>query len=172
MGQTAVVITVAYAIAVVLGSTIAFVIWRSTFRPDPEADVRTWSHRETTWLVLVIVGLFALLLGTIFYVPYGESAGPGTQVVRVTGVQFAWAVNPTEVKAGRPVEFQMSTRDVNHGFGIYNPDGDFVTQAQVIPGQTQKLVWTFTDPGTYEVRCLEFCGDKHHEMVSSFEVLR
>jgi cytochrome c oxidase subunit II len=172
VGQTAVVITVAYGIAVVLGSIISFIVWRSTFDPEPEADTRTWSHRETTWLVIVVIGLFALLLGTIFYVPYGESAGPGTQVVRVTGVQFAWAINPTEVKARRPVEFQMSTRDVNHGFGIYNPDGDYVTQAQVIPGRTQKLVWTFTDPGTYEVRCLEFCGSKHHEMISTFEVVR
>lgn len=170
MSQTAVVITVGYAIAVVLGSIIAFVVWRSTFTPDPEADTRSWSHRETTWLVIMIVGLFALLMGTIFYVPYGESAGPNKQVVRVTGVQFAWAVTPAEVRAGVPVEFQMSTRDVNHGFGIYDPDGTFLTQAQVVPDQTQTLVWTFDKPGTYEVLCLEFCGAKHHEMVTTFEV--
>jgi cytochrome c oxidase subunit 2 len=170
VGQTAVVITVAYAIAVVLGSTISFIVWRSTFSPDAEADTRTWSHRETTWLVVVVVGLFALLLATIFYVPYGESAGPDKQVVRVTGVQFAWAVTPAEVRAGRPVEFQMSTRDVNHGFGIYDPDGTLLTQAQVVPGQTQKLVWTFHKPGTYRVECLEFCGAKHHEMQTTFEV--
>ena len=172
MSQTAVVITVAYAIAVVLGAAISFVVWRSTFTPDPDADTRSWSHRETAWLVIMIVALFALLMGTIFYVPYGKSAGPNKQVVRVTGVQFAWAVTPAEGRAGVPVEFQMSTRDVNHGFGIYDPDGTFLTQAQVIPGQTQTLVWTFDEPGTYEVLCLEFCGSKHHEMVTTFEVKR
>ena len=171
MGQTAWIITIAYAIAVVLGSAIAFAIWRSTFSYDPEADTHTWSRRETTWLVIVVVGLFALLVGTIFYVPYGSSAGPRKQVVRVTGVQFAWAVAPTEVRAGVPVEFQLRTRDVNHGFGIYNPDGDYVTQAQVIPDRTQTLVWTFDDPGTYRVLCLEFCGSKHHEMITEFEVV-
>lgn len=170
MGQTAVVITVAYAIAVVLGSLVALVIWRSTFSPDPDADTRGWTHRETTWLVIMIVGLFALLLATIFYVPYGKSAGPDKQVVRVVGVQFAWAVAPTELKADVPVEFVMRTRDVTHGFGIYDPDGTYVTQAQIVPGQTQKLVWTFHKVGTYTVRCLEFCGAKHHEMVTTFEV--
>jgi cytochrome c oxidase subunit 2 len=172
VGQTAVVITVSYAIAVALGSIIAFAIWRSTYSPEPESDTRAWSHRETTWLVIVIVGLFALLVGTIFYVPYGESAGPNKQVVRVTGVQFAWAVTPAEVRAGVPVEFQLSTRDVNHGVGIYDPDGTFLTQAQVVPDKTQTLVWTFDKPGVYEVLCLEFCGVKHHEMVTTFEVTR
>jgi cytochrome c oxidase subunit 2 len=88
------------------------------------------------------------------------------------GVQFAWAVTPAEVRAGVPVEFLMTTRDVNHGFGLYDPDGTFLTQAQVVPGQTQKLVWTFDEPGTYEVLCLEFCGAKHHEMVTTIEVTR
>jgi cytochrome c oxidase subunit 2 len=171
VGQTAVVITVAYAIAVVLGSVISFLVWRSTFNPGPEVDTRTWSHRETTWLVIVVVGLFALLLGTIFFVPYGESAGRDKQVVRVVGVQFAWAITPAEVQIDKPVEFQMSTRDVNHGFGVYDPDGTFVTQAQVVPGQTQKLVWTFHEPGMYTVHCLEFCGAKHHEMSATFKVV-
>ena len=40
----------------------------------------------------MFLALLALLLGTIFYVPYGESAGPNAQFVRVTGVQFAWAI--------------------------------------------------------------------------------
>ncbi len=171
MNQTAMVITVAYAIACVIGAAIAVGVWRSTANYDPDADTHTWSRRETSWLVIMIVALFALLVGTIFYVPYGESAGPNKQIVRVTGVQFAWAIAPTEVRAGVPVEFNLSTRDVNHGFGIYDPDGDYVTQVQVVPGQVQKLVWTFDEPGTYEVLCLEFCGAKHHDMISTFEVV-
>src|SRR4051794_28569044 len=121
MSQTAVIITVAYAIAVVIGSAIAFGIFRSTNRPT-EDRTETWSRRETTWLVIVVLGLFALLMGTIFYVPYGESAGPHPQFVRVTGVQFAWAIDtPQPLVTGRPVEFIARSRDVAHGFGVYNP---------------------------------------------------
>lgn len=170
MSHTAVVITVSYAIAVVLGSTVAYVIWRSTFSPDDGVDTKALSHRETTWLVVVVVGLIALLIGTIFYVPYGKTAGPRKQVVRVTGVQFAWAIEPATVRADTPVEFMIGSRDVNHGFGLYDPSGTLLTQVQVVPGKTQKLVWTFEKPGGYQILCLEFCGAKHHEMVAELEV--
>ncbi len=170
MSHTAAVITISYAIAVVLGSAVAFVIWRSTFSPDEGIDTSALSHRETTWLVIVVVGLISLLLVTIFYVPYGKTAGPQKQVVRVTGVQFAWAVTPPTVRTGTPVEFLIGSRDVNHGFGLYDPSGTLLTQVQVVPGETQKLVWTFHKPGAYKILCLEFCGAKHHEMVGELEV--
>jgi cytochrome c oxidase subunit 2 len=178
VSSTAVVITVAYVIAVAIGSVIAFAVWASTQRADEHADTTTWGRRERTWLVVVVLGLFALLLATIFYVPYGETAGPNRQLVRVIGVQYAWAIEPAEVLAGRPVEFRLETREtngqpaVNHGFGVYDPDGALLTQAQVIPDRTQKLVWTFDQPGTYSVRCLEYCGAGHHLMNAEFEVVR
>ncbi len=171
MSQTAIIITVAYAIAVVIGSAIAIAIWRSTTRPLEEDRVGTWSRRESAWLIVVMLALFALLMGTIFYVPYGESAGPDKQVVRVTGVQYAWAVDaPAGIRAGTPVEFLVTATDVNHGFGLYTSGGTLLRQLQVVPGKTQTLVHTFGKPGTYQVLCLEFCGAKHHEMVTTFVV--
>jgi len=170
MSHTAVVITVSYAIALAIGAAISIAIWRSTLRPDDNVDRERWSRRETTWLFVVLAALVALLIGTIFYVPYGKSAGPNKQVVRVTGVQFAWAIDPPEVKADVPVEFQIGSDDVNHGFGVYDPHGTLLTQVQVIPDETQKLVWTFHEVGTYKILCLEFCGAKHHEMVSELKV--
>ena len=172
MSHTAIVITVAYSITVVIGAAIAFGLFLSTRRRHNGAvDTVAFARRETAWLVIMIVALFALLMGTIFYVPYGESAGPNKQVVSITGVQFAWSISPAVVKAGTPVEFLATTRDVSHGFGVYR-DGVLQFQAQIVSGQTQKVVHTFDEPGTYEVLCLEFCGAKHHEMVTEFEVVR
>lgn len=170
MGQTAAIITVSYVIAVVIGSIICIGIWRSTRRVDAEAPkTEFYSRGEGVWLVIVLAILFALLMATIFYVPYGETAGPDKQVVRVTGVQFAWSIDPATVRAGTPVEFELVTQDVTHGVGIYD-GGTLLVQAQVIPGEVQKLVWTFDQPGTYDVLCLEFCGKDHHRMVSELEV--
>ena len=67
VSHTAVIITVAYSIAVILGSAISFAIFRSTSRPLEEDRSGVWSKRETTWLVIMIVTLFALLMGTIFW---------------------------------------------------------------------------------------------------------
>ncbi len=177
VSDTAIVITVAYAIAVLIGSVISFAVYASTRgRSDDATDSADHARRETAWLVVVVLALFALLLATIFYVPYGESGGSNKQIVRVIGVQYAWAVEPADVVIDRPVEFWLESREtngqpaVNHGVGIYDPDGTLLTQAQVIPERVQKLVFTFTKPGTYRILCLEYCGAKHHEMVSAFEV--
>jgi cytochrome c oxidase subunit 2 len=177
VSSTALVITVAYVIAVVIGSAIAFTIWASTQGAEGEVDARAWGHRERTWLVVVVAGLLALLLVTVFWIPYGDAAGPNRQLVRVVGVQYAWAIAPNEVVAGRPVEFRLETREangepaVNHGFGVYDPDGTLLTQAQVVPDRIQPLVWTFDAVGTYTVRCLEYCGAGHHDMNAEFEVV-
>ena len=89
----------------------------------------------------MIVTLFALLMGTIFYVPYGDTAGARGQVVRVVGVQFAWAIDtPHTLVTGRPVVFLARSRDVAHGFGVYNPEGTLIFQAQVVPDHEQKIV--------------------------------
>lgn len=172
MTTTAWVITVAYTTVVVIGSLLALVVWSSTRRTGAAAgDVVAYSHRERMWLVIVLVALLALLLGTIFYRPYGAHAGHHAQVVRVTGVQFAWAVTPNEVRAGVPVEFLATSQDVSHGFGVYDAAGVLLFQAQVVPGEIQRIVHTFERPGTYEVLCLEFCGVGHHKMQTTIQVV-
>jgi len=171
VSHTAVIITVAYSIAVVLGSAISFAVFRSTSRPLEEDRAETWSRRESTWLVIVVLVLFALLMGTIFYVPYGDTAGAGGQVVNVTGVQYNWAMDvPQPLVVGRPVTFYAHSEDVAHGFGVYNPQGALIFQAQVVPDHVQKIVHTFTDPGIYTVHCLEFCGVGHGKMSTTFVV--
>jgi cytochrome c oxidase subunit 2 len=172
MTTTAWIITISYSIVVLIGLALSGIVWGSTRgRSATGEDVAGYSHRETAWLVVVLVTLFALLLSTIFFIPYGQSAGPDAQVVRVTGVQFAWAVDPGTVRAGVPVEFLATSRDVNHGFGVYDDRGVLQFQAQVIPELRQKIVHTFHRAGTYTVLCMEFCGLDHHKMRTTFEVL-
>jgi len=170
VSQTAIIITVSYVIAVLIGSAISLSVFLST-KKAPEDRTGAWSRRETTWLVVVILALFALLLGTIFYVPYGETAGPNGQFVRVVGRQYAWQIDQaTPIVTGRPVTFVTRSVDVAHGFGVYNPDDVLIFQAQVVANSDQKIVHTFSQSGTYTVRCLEFCGAGHHLMESTFEV--
>ena len=84
-------------------------------------------------------------------------------------MQFAWAIDaPIVVTANVPVEFQRAFAGRRHGFGVYNPDGRLIIQAQVVPDHMQKIVHTFTKPGIYKIRCLEFCGAGHHLMTPSW----
>ena len=68
------------------------------------------------------------------------------------------------------VVFELTSADVNHGFGVYDADGVLLFQVQVIPGDVQEIVHTFERPGTYEILCLEYCGAAHHLMRNTFEV--
>jgi cytochrome c oxidase subunit 2 len=102
--------------------------------------------------------------------PYGKGAGdPGAQQLNVKGVQFAWLVKG-RVRAGRPVQFNLTSGDVNHNLGLYTMGWKLLFQVQVVPGRTQHYVYTFRRPGSYRVVCLEFCGLDHHLMNTTIRV--
>ena len=94
----------------------------------------------------------------------------GDVVVRVDSKQFFWRVQPNTVPVNREIEFRLTSQDVNHGFGIYDPDDKLVAQVQVMPENTQTLVHTFEKPGHYRILCLEFCGFGHALMQGTFTV--
>ncbi|MGE5690060.1 MAG: cupredoxin domain-containing protein [Pseudomonadota bacterium] len=169
--QTAFTIAVLYAVVTVLGLAAALVVARS-MRRRSEEEVARYRHNEVRWLGIVIGLLAILLVSTIFLIPYDDaaSAAKGARVVRVTAAQFAWQIEPSTIPAGVPIEFHLRSRDVNHGFGIYDEHDNLKKQVQVIPGETQTLVYTFEEPGTYRILCLEFCGVAHHGMIGRLRV--
>ncbi len=172
MGPIAIIIAVFYAAACLLA--IAFMVWiaRSTRakKRQPEPDLDKLGEREKTWFVVVVVLLAALLFSTILFTPYGRSAGPNAQIVNVKAIQFAWLVSGKPIKAGTPVEFRLTSADVNHGFGVYNASGTLLFEVQVEPGHTQDYVYTFEKPGTYTILCLEYCGLDHASMQGQLTV--
>lgn len=86
--------------------------------------------------------------------------------------RLAWTFSQDKVPAGVPVEFDVTSDDVNHGFGLYYPEGHLVTQTQAKPGYTNQPIFTFKEPGPYLVRCLELCGTPHFAMQSQITVAR
>lgn len=71
---------------------------------------------------------------------------------------------------GVPVVFHATSDDVSHGFGVYDPNGRLLFQTQAMPGWVNKVVWSFAEPGTYTIRCLEYCGLVHHGMIGEITV--
>jgi cytochrome c oxidase subunit 2 len=169
MGGTAILIAVAYGIATVIGLGIAIGVASSTFTKGP-MDEQKAAHRERNWLLIVITGLVVLLFATIFFIPYGKTAPKDSQVVNVTGFQFGWLLSQQSVKANVPVEFVLTSKDVNHDFAVYDSKGVFLFQIGVVPNYTQKIVHTFAKPGRYDILCFEYCGVGHTLMEAHFEV--
>jgi cytochrome c oxidase subunit 2 len=176
MSDTALTITIAYTITSIIGITIGLIVFRSTrvgFRVRT-AGRRTLERRESYWGIAVITFLVLLLAGTITQIPYGsdDSEAGVRQRLEITGRQFAWTVDPVRVRADVKTKVEATATDVSHAVGIYDPDNTLIKQVNIVPGVTQPFVITFEEPGTYKLRCLEFCGVDHHLMESTLEVTR
>lgn len=121
------------------------------------------------WLASLIVILGIGLIFSLSLAPHGRGAEP-TTTVEVSGYQFNWTVKPASAPAGSTVEFAVTSVDVNHGVGFYDPHGVLVGNVQAMPERTNRVRIKMTKPGKWTLACLEFCGVGHHRMVRTFEV--
>lgn len=122
------------------------------------------------WLALLLV-LGVVVVGvSLFDLPYASGGGAGRTVVKVDGGQFFWTLTPDTVPAGTPVRFDVTSLDVNHGFGLYDPHGHLIGSVQAMPGYVNRLDLTLSQPGVYRIRCLELCGINHSIMFATFTV--
>jgi cytochrome c oxidase subunit 2 len=122
------------------------------------------------WLaLLVVVGVLVVGI-SLFDLPYASGSDAGRTVVKVTSGQFFWSLVPDRVAAGTRVRFDVTSIDVNHGFGLYDPRGHLIGSVQAMPGYHNKLDLTLSEAGVYRIRCLELCGLNHSTMESTFTV--
>lgn len=133
-------------------------------------DVGYWLRKR--WLALLLV-IGVLVVGiSLFDLPYASGGDVGRTLVKVTGGQFFWSLAPSRVSAGTKVRFDVTSLDVNHGFGLYDPHGHLVGSVQAMPGYHNMLDLTLGQAGVYRIRCLELCGLNHSTMESTFMVSR
>ena len=134
-------------------------------------------HRVGYWLrkrwlaLLLVIGVLVVGI-SLFDLPYASGGGAGRTVVTVTGGQFFWSLAPASVSAGARVRFDVTSVDVNHGFGLYDPHGHLIGSVQAMPGYHNRLDLTLSEVGVYRIRCLELCGLNHSTMESTFTVSR
>ena len=169
-----VILTIWLVGAALISWGFIFVI-RQVGQPAGDASARIrasqrWQGRLFTLMVLAfLVGSWATLRQ--FPIPRQDKTLGAPQTVEAVGRMWSWELKPDTIQAGSAVEFRVTSEDVNHGFAIYAPDGQIVTQTQAMPGYTNRLLFTFEQPGTYAVQCLEYCGVGHGPMRATFEVL-
>jgi cytochrome c oxidase subunit II len=171
---------VVWAVSIVLmGALAAMFAWVAVGASDELADygpVIATAYRARTWLfglaIIVLIGVNYETLGKLPYVSSMTSAPAANGVLPVdaVGEQWSWTIKPNAFSVGQTAEFHVTSKDVNHGFAIYDPDMRIVAQVQAMPGYTNVLRYTFSKPGIYRVLCLEYCGVAHHEMNAEIKV--
>jgi cytochrome c oxidase subunit II len=160
---------------VVLALVLLWVAVRSRGAPASVDEVTPPAYRiRRGWFVALLILAAVALVLTLPRMPYasvrlGDGAGKPV-AVRLHAAQWFWEMTPDSVPMGREVRIRVTSEDVNHGFAIYDPSDVIVGQVQAMPGFTNELVIRFDEPGSYLIRCLEYCGLNHHGMVGTLEV--
>lgn len=168
---------------------LVFVVVALSARQPRDVPPEKVSRLRFGFFVLVTVVLVAALGLTLSRMPYDlwEDEIPD-KVIFVAGKQFAFAVSETpvtseaeweertmsaavELAAGSLAEIRVTSLDVNHSLGIYDPSGVLIGQVQGMPGYVNRLRVRFERPGRYDFLCLELCGMGHSRMLGVVQVV-
>lgn len=120
-------------------------------------------------VVLTPLLLYALWSGERLY-PVGD---PSVTQVDVVARQWEWqftyrngtdtpvrSADTLHIRAGQPVQLNITSADVIHGFWVPRLAG----KIDAIPGHVTVLQIKADAPGVYRGVCAEFCGSAHLEM--------
>lgn len=160
-------------------------VFLSTKKASDISPTRVTRYR-VLWFFSLAITLGVLNFFTLPRSPYLRFVHERPEnIIAVATQQFAFTLSdesldreetPTAtaggivLPAGALVEFRVTSRDVNHSFGIFDPEHNLIAQVQAMPGYVNRLRIRVETPGIYNVFCLEYCGLAHFIMRTSFEV--
>lgn len=169
-GEPQVAVAIVFALLALALAALFVLVALQSRKEIPLERVREVAYRiRPVWFALLTVILAGGVISSMFFLPYSSGADVGAEM-KVVGGQFYWSMSPTQVPAGAEVDFAVTSADVNHGFGVYDPDGHLLGSVQAMPGYTNHLDLRLDEPGSYLVSCMEFCGLGHHQMARQFKV--
>ena len=143
----------------------------------PEQDFGS-EKAEIAWMIgpiIIVLWLSAVsakLVLTINAVPKADPPGSGAAEnvdLVVTGHQWWWEVkyvredgdlvgaNEIHIPAGKKLRVELQAADVIHCFWV----PQLARKMDMIPGRTNYIWLEADEPGEYQGRCAEFCGDQH-----------
>jgi cytochrome c oxidase subunit II len=164
------VLLIAFAAAAAVAVIFMVSIAISTLRREPlevAKDGRVVRGISFTTLLAAVVAAFIISIHWFPYPTASQSASfPHFSVV---AQQYSFRM-PPQLPLHKHIILDVSSRDVNHGAGIYDPAGALIGQVQAMPGYVNHLPFYFATPGRYTLRCMEYCGAGHPAMLGLFKV--
>lgn len=125
---------------------------------------------ETSWTVipfLLTLGFFAY--GADLYLDLGRPPADSL-TIDVVAKQWMWKfehpggqseIDDLHVPVGQDVRLSMTSQDVIHSFFV----PALRIKQDVLPGRYTSLWFKADRPGTYDLRCSQFCGMDHARMI-------
>ena len=166
----------AFVFVLVEGALILFIVrYRSRGRGREVEGFQIHGHSRTEliWTAGPVI-ILTLIAAFVFYKLPGikdiPKANASSQVrIKVEGRQYYWqftypngavSIDRMHVPVGETVVLDISSRDVDHSWWIYELGGKW----DAIPGRVNQTWMRVDQPGTYEGQCSELCGLQHAAM--------
>jgi cytochrome c oxidase subunit 2 len=155
--------TVAYTCYVLaIMAVMAWFAWRVT-RESPGAGLKpAYFYAWVAFLVVLGVSLHLVTYFTIPWKPmdmHRASITPDKVFdIGVAAHRFTLPGEKLAVACNDKVLFNVTSKDLTYGFGVFRADHSMVFQMQVIPGHRNDILWQFDTPGAYTIRSTEYSG--------------
>ena len=161
---------VAYTIyALMIVSVIAWFGYNLTRKEKASSIVRIPFYTYIGFLVAMGVGHHIFTYNTIPWVEQDmkrhEIKPDARYEIEIKDHHWIGLPEKITIQCGQTVEFDVHSRDLVYGFGLFRQDGTLVTQMQVNPGTdvngilaSNDLMWTFRHNGVFNLTSTEYSG--------------
>lgn len=176
---------ISLAAALGVASIVVFLITTSS-KTEDQASLKNKVFKTRVRRIFgVITALLIILIVTFQFWPFQHAQNKPQEIVSVVGIQWDWEMghgflnktpheflgrNEISLPVNKKIKFIVTSDDVIHNFGIYNTNGDLLTQVQAIPQHNNELQFIFGQKGDYTILCLEYCGLAHPFMTGIIHV--
>ena len=132
---------------------------------------------ESAWAVVPFLAVLLFYVWALKLFVELQEPPAGAYEVQVIGKQWMWKfqhpsgvreINQLHVPVGVPIKLVMTSQDVIHS--LYIPA--LRLKQDVVPGRYTAMWFNATQPGTYPLRCAEYCGTNHSVMGGQFVAMR
>jgi cytochrome c oxidase subunit II len=162
--------TIAYTCyAVVIMLLMAWFGFKITRKGKGNKVSNTLFYSFVTMLVILGVSLHIITYNTIPWSPMdinrAEIKPDKVFDITVADHQFILPAQKLMIRVNEKVLFNVTSKDLTYGFGLFRPDNSMLFQMQVVPGHRNDILWQFAKPGIYSIRSTEYSGPKGADMV-------
>ena len=121
------------------------------------------------FLVVLGVSLHIVTYNTIPWAPMdlnrAEMKADKVFNIAVANHKFHLPAEKLSINAHEKVLFNVTSKDLTYGFGLFRNDNSMAFQMQVVPGHVNDILWQFDEPGVYSIRSTEYSGPEGTKMI-------
>jgi len=129
------------------------------------------------WLFYSFVGFLIVLGVSLHIITYntipwssvdlhrGDYTPDKTFEITVEDHQFYLPADKLVIDCKDLVLFDVTSKDLTYGFGLFRQDNSMLFQMQVVPGHRNDILWKFEKSGVYTIRSTEYSGPKGIHMI-------